>query len=346
MMTTTFCDKYSFTDTFDLSRAIKNEQISDKKILDRLQEITTSQQLRSIIEQGIMAYCNSNKDFTMVSTLSKVLKNDINFAAAAGASSPDSIKKCEKSIYEKVFKIESLICHIFTYLDLKSLFNASSVNSQWLHDANKKESISCLEIGDLFSHKKVFKHLVDDEFVEECREYDTYYLMDLVRAKHEYQFQFQPRFRNLSRFANISKITLQYWWVVMASLNKKYFQQMEKLFEKIKHIRLIDPLSEECNHYDDLSNYCGSSIRRRDDDKYDIGTKIYVELALNIINKNASNIQVIEVEGDYDGRNTVSSVVEEIFSDSNNINYNHEQKEHVDVNMSDQDQDAQFESKR
>ena len=120
------------------------------------------------------------------------MKDDINNVVAAGTSSPGCIKTLtsEKSIYEEVFAIESLICLIFTYLDLKSLFNASNVNSQWLHDTNCKESISCLEIGDLFSYKKVCKQLIDDEFVQKCSEYDTSHLMDLIRgAKREYQFE-------------------------------------------------------------------------------------------------------------------------------------------------------------
>ena len=281
------------------------------------------------------------------------MKADINNAVAAGTSSPGCIKTLtiEKSIYEEVFAIESLICLIFTYLDLKSLFNASNVNSQWLHDTNCKESISCLEIGDLFSYKQVFKQLIDDEFVDECCDYDV---MGLIRAKHEYQFEFIPRFRNLCRFSNISKITMQYWWLVMASLNRKYFQQMEQLFQKIKHIRVIEPSSRESNHHGDLSEYCKRTWNRKGDDgksKFDTGTKIYVELTSNIIKNNAQNIQVIEVEGlgepDDDGVNNISSVVEKMFGDCNNdVDCNHEQKQHIDMNMSSSDQDGKFESKR
>ena len=349
-MTTSFCDNYSFPDTFDLTRAIQNEKISDETLLFRLQELTTSQQLRSIIEQGIIAFCNSKKDFAMISTFSKVLKNDVSLVAA-DVLSHGSIKKCDQTSYEKVFAIESLICHIFTYLDLKSLLTVSNVNSQWLHDTNNTKSVSCLEMADLFSHKKVFKYLVDDEFLQECHDYETYYLMDLIDRKHRYQFQFIPRFRNLYRFANIGKITMQYWWLVMASLNKKYFQQMEQLFQKIKHIRVIDPSSKNTNRHGDLSHYCRNRWNHQDDDaksKFDIGTKIYVELTLNIINKNASNIQTIELEGDKADQhrlNAVASIVKVVFGDCNNINYNHAQEQPIDVSMSSSDQDAQLENK-
>ena len=138
----------------------------------------------------------------------------------------------------------------------------------------------------------------------------------------------------------------------MASLNKKYFQQMERLFQKFKHICVIEPSSQESNHHGDLSEYCRRTWNRKDDkSKFDTGTKIYVELTSNIIKNNAQNIQVIEVEGlgepDDDGVNNISSVVEKMFGDCNNdVDCNHEQKQHIDMNMSSSDQDGKFESKR
>lgn len=114
--------------------------ISNEVIVAKLQQVATSQEFRKILEKVTMAHCETIKDYQIVIALNQALNKGTGIS-----TQPLSMKKSTRAC-EEVLAIESLMCQIFTYLDLQSLSNASNVNSQWLHDANNKGSVAYLEL--------------------------------------------------------------------------------------------------------------------------------------------------------------------------------------------------------
>ena len=134
--------------------------------------------------------------------------------------------------------------------------------------------------------------MIDDDFVSECHHHGSAHLMDLIDTGND--FDFFLRFKNLTRFSNIKTFNLYYWWQVMVILDEKYFVQMQTLFQKIKHIGVIEPKWDTFGY--DLRTFCTRSEYRKAN--FSNAQNRYVELASNIIKNNSHNVESIKFERD------------------------------------------------
>lgn len=318
-MTTRFRANYYSTDIFDLNRLLNNEQLSDKTIVERLQEMLSSQQLRSIIKRGIIAHCEAVEDYKLVITMNKAL-NNVSYNDSAPAAHRE-LQNC--SIYHEVFAIQSLMCQIFTYLDVKSLCKAGYVNSQWLHDTHNDASVSYLRMNDMFRcEKKYVDNMFHDSYkFKECLSYETYYSTNM----ESYYYEFIPTFKNLNLFSNIQTIDMQFWWPLIIALDAKYLTHMQSIFEKIKHIQVIEPKWDTFE--DDLRQFCLHKLyHNRDAWNKNIanGTARYGTLVENIIKKNSQHIESMVIQNE--NFKAASPIVEQLFGPRDTSDPQHQQQ--------------------
>ena len=156
---------FNFPIWLDVISFLSDDRYSNEDLCCTIASSITRKQFSNIIQAGLKSLFHQTRDFTLISKIQQALRNDLELIHTndenLSQNQTQSNTKCNhihsnsnvngnKSSCIKVFKIQSLTCNIFEYLQFTSLLKCRRVNKQWFYDSYHPASISHMSIRDLF----------------------------------------------------------------------------------------------------------------------------------------------------------------------------------------------------
>ena len=217
--------RYNLLHHVEVNHAIKNPNNSIDDIFDVLKSTISEKQIRQIIYHWINSQFKESNNFQILSKFHQKLKENqlATIQMNNNNNNSNNNRKNKKTGHaRKVFEIQSLLCTIFSYLDLQSWVECSQVNLQWLFDSHHPTSLTHIDTNDLCSDiKDGNANIFGIGFVNtsnfNCNINDKELIMkhNINKLTHTQSLKVScwPRqcdqyFKNLKKFLNISKLEL------------------------------------------------------------------------------------------------------------------------------------------
>ena len=183
-----------------------------------MQASLQSGEFREIIRRGIISHCKDKNSIKIVQSIcNNISKMNINLIPNSNdkLSSSHQISNSSGDVYHKTLSIQSIICKVFSYLDVKSCCRCSRVNTQWLYDSYQPSSIYKIDLDKLF--------IIDPKYSN-------------------------SRPNNLSRFKNIESLQTGRILHIAAAVRKgqgKYTmcQKYVQTLHRVKKLNVIDSVN-------------------------------------------------------------------------------------------------------
>ena len=244
-VTTQLNDEYSFLIHFDVNQAIRNKKNCIDEIFDTFKSAISHDVIREIFVNGLHTQFKKSNDFNIIQAIYQTFDSNannvsLNIQQKSKANNYKNDKEGRNSIstqsattaakdnrtgirHLQVFKIQNLICSIFSYLDFESILKCSRVNKQWMYDSYCPMSIAFI------STKNMYKENTKAVKVKK------------VSRRHGNSYKenvFYQCFHNINRFKNVSSLQISKWHD-----NRK----LDRYFRNFEKFRNVSKLSIEMN---------------------------------------------------------------------------------------------------
>ena len=246
-------DDYNFLVHFAVNQAIRNKQNSLDEIFDAFKSHINQDDIREIFVDGLDTRFKKSNNFKIIQAIYHTFDSDENnilvntngkkininndnkrnsFKQSAIAITPEN--RCP---HLDVFRIQNLMCSIFSYLDFQSLLKCSHVNQNWLYDSYCPMSTAFISTKNMYKENrhniKLFNVNVRQLPTRPHDHYDYHHPTEKV----SYQC-----FHNINRFKNVSSLQISY--LPPNCKLDRYFRNLEK-FRNISKLYLETDLDHD-----------------------------------------------------------------------------------------------------
>ena len=178
---------FDFLAVFSTLRWIANKTIPISEIVAVLQSSINDDQFRDVIQRGIVSYYTRHNSTKIVEsiynqlTIPTTCNNDKKESSADDDNNNINVESISSSACDKALSVQSIVCKVFSYMNVKSLCNCSKVNIQWLYDSYQPCSIYHINIDTILNRKRTRRpYVLGFSTVASSTPFDV----DLTRFRH------------------------------------------------------------------------------------------------------------------------------------------------------------------
>ena len=253
-------DEYNFLVHFEVNQGIRNKANSLDEIFDAFKSQINEHDIREIFIGGLDTRFKKSNNFKIIqvmhqtlfdSDVNNILRNANNSNYVSNINTNDkqgsnlfncnpnhdqsiaTITPVQRCRHLDVFKIQILMCSIFSYLDFKSILKCSQVNKQWMYDSYCPMSIAFISTKSMYKENRHGTRVIRMGRRSRTR------LNSACTNKVSCQC-----FYNINRFKNASSLKI-FDWPQNCQLDK-YFRNFEK-FRNISKLELTINFDRELN---------------------------------------------------------------------------------------------------
>ena len=244
-------DDFEFLPLFSTLTWIQHKNTTTSSIFNVLNSSLSDNEFRDLIKYGITSYYTKRKNFKIVESIHNGINqfntNQTKMNVNKSNNTNTDIQIAMFNINgntnacDQTFSIQSIVCKIFSYLDLVSLCKCSRVNMQWLYDSHHPSSIYHINIKALFDFKlnrNKYKNMSDPVTVRVAPLHSDIY-------KHSPPPQRTHTITtHLSRFKQITSVSTGNLSHLLDRSHSCIPEKFVKMLTRVKKLDIIDFLIE------------------------------------------------------------------------------------------------------